>query len=80
MEKTFVIRGAGNEDGLMAVVILSIQMDRRIVVCSVTVLNMGLGLLFHRLVSNIVVVGKEAAKLEMHLSFTKMVMFITVRL
>ena len=80
MEKTFVIRGAGNEDGLMAVVILSIQMDRRIVVCSVTVLNMGSGHLFHRLVSNIVVVGKEAAKLEMHLSFTKMVMFITVRL
>lgn len=80
MENISGTKDAGNEDGLMAVVILSTQMDRRIVVYSVTVLNMGLGLSFHHLVSNTAVSGKKVGKLEMPASFTKMVMFITVRL
>ena len=80
MESISSTKDAGNRVGLMAAVILSTQMDLLIVVYSVTALNMGLGLSFHRLVLNTVAIGKEVGKLEMPASVTKMVMFITVRL
>ena len=79
MERISSTKEAGKRVGLMAAVILNTQMDLRIVVYSVTALNMGLGLSFHRLVLNTVVIGKEVGKLEMPASVTKMVMFIKVR-